>query len=124
MSDGGATLLEERVQGFDRRSPIGQLPDVDEDVYRFLATMQLVTPVGPRTLAHAPSIDPALADHLVGRSALLRRLAARAPEVVRGPIDMFRQYWVATGRPDHLPPRERVPAPDAFVDAREATTPS
>lgn len=90
----------------------------DPDVGHFIRTLQMVTSLGfvgdSRLL---PSMSPSVADEVVAGCSLLDRLAAKAPGLVMGPFDRAHQYWVATGRPDHLPPRSHQLDHAHFVEA-------
>lgn len=102
MTD-GADVLRRRVVAFEEHSLAGRPAAVDADVYRFLAVVQATVPG-----SDVPTTTAAVADAAVEQSALLARLADRVPELVVGPLATAAQFWVATGRPDHLPPREPV----------------
>jgi hypothetical protein len=61
--------------------------------------------------------SPDLADEIIARSDLLRRLGEKYPELVAQPIVRSQQLWVASARPSHLPRRSFSPARAQFVDA-------
>ncbi|MGH6657000.1 MAG: hypothetical protein ACRDVE_17575 [Actinocrinis sp.] len=68
-----------------------------------------------------PLIDPAFSDRIVARCAALRRLDRAAPWLARGPsAPGTEQEWVATGRPNWLPPRVVTPGRDAFHEVAAA----
>jgi len=90
----------------------------DTDVAHFIRTMQVVTRPGTVDDARRlPGTSPAVADEMAAGCRLLHRLADKAPDAVDGPLARTHQYWVATGRPERLPPRPPRFDRAHFVDA-------
>lgn len=115
--------LVRRAAAIDAEPLVGRPDNVDADVYRVLAVLSRVTPVGRSRLAELPVALPATADEMIGTSSTLQRLADRAPDIVGGPLSQHAQHWVATGRPAHVPPRQQVLAREHFVDVKAFTDP-
>jgi hypothetical protein len=111
-------VLSDRVSDLDAEPIYGDLHgDVDPDLAHFIRTIGAITP--PGTTAHcAAPVAAHEADEILAASKLLQRLKRRCPPVAAGPLVRTDQYWVATGRPAHLPPREDTLDPRLFVDAR------
>jgi hypothetical protein len=60
------------------------------------------------------TIDPAQADAITAGSRLLRRLDLLAPQLTLGPLDPDRQFWIATGKPQHVARPHLVPRASSF----------
>jgi hypothetical protein len=110
----GVAELQARVVRLDR-----ELDDPGSSAVSaasaFARVMSLVTAaVGDRP------IPSDVADTVVARSRLLALLGVEAPGVVSGPLMPDAQFWVATGKPPHVPIGNPVPAPDRFDDASTA----
>ena len=100
-------LLRQRVARLDAE-PIyaDRYGGLDADIAHLVRTMQAVVAPGVVTdPVKWPRAAPADADLVVSGCRLLQRLGARAPAVVAGSLERGDQVWVATGTPDHLPPR-------------------
>jgi hypothetical protein len=120
----GLTALARRIAEFDRESglaPMEGSEELDPDVARFLRIIQAVTPPGVITEEHLRCAPLAgAADELIDSSEFLRRLGRRFPAIVVGPVLKSSQWWIATGRPIHLPSRVMTLAKEQFVDATKA----
>lgn len=95
-----------RVAELDgRQFSSGSDGDLDPDVVHFI---RIVSPANrPRTVSdHAlpEAMSASTADALMDSCRLLRRLTARFPASVVGPLARD-QFWIATGRPRCVPPR-------------------
>lgn len=95
---------------------------VDRDLARFIRVFARITP-GP-SRAGSGVISPGAADAIAGSSRLLTRLKRRAPAIVEGPLARNEQYWVASERPAHLPPRVHQLSRASFRAAQELGAPS
>jgi hypothetical protein len=65
-------------------------------------------------------LQPEEADALFRKCQILDRVTKFAPDIVDGPIRLDQQYWVATGRPGHLPPSSQQLSQSSFVDAADS----
>lgn len=117
----GAQQLRRRVARLDH-FPGGPAPDTDTASFDALATIfiqvmqELIGDGHPFAL-----VDPAEADQIMATSRLLRRLDHLAPQLIRGPLDVDRQFWVATAKPPHLPEPDPLPRETSF---RPVTAPA
>jgi hypothetical protein len=94
-------VLAARVRELD--SQLAHSPaHIDSDATRFIRTVAAIT--RPAADAPVPVAEATVADQRLARSTLMRRLGDKAPPITRGPIDLTRQYWIATERPPYLPP--------------------
>ena len=109
-------VLSDRVSDLDAVPIYADLHgDIDPDLAHFVRTISAITPPGAEAQG-LPPVAAHAADELLATSKLVRRLKKRAPEVAAGPLARAGQYWIATGRPAHLPPREGTLDPKQFVD--------
>jgi hypothetical protein len=92
---GAQELLESRVAALDGDpAPSEKHGRVDTDLAHFIRTLAAVT--APRQEYFDSCIAPKCADDVVAQSELIGRLRARAPEIVLGPMQRTRQYFVET----------------------------
>jgi hypothetical protein len=116
-------VLSDRVSDLDARPTYGDLyGDVDPDLAHFIRTISRITPPGGDA-RDLPPVAAHRADEIVATSKLIERLRTRAPEVAIGPLSRREQYWIATGRPAHLPPREGSLDSKQFVETANAKVP-
>lgn len=73
--------------------------------------------IGNGSMMH---INAREADQIIASSDILRRMAARNPEIVTGPVNTARQFWVATQSPQGRPPRIAKPMKSEFLALAEA----
>lgn len=116
-------VLDERVSRLDAKPEhIDTSGLLDPDITHFIRTMKGVTPPGnPVERNLLPASVPEVADDMVGRCHLLRRLIIKVPEVAIGPVNRAAQYWIATGRRSYLPRRAATLDRSHFVAASRAT---
>jgi hypothetical protein len=108
-------VLSDRVSDLDAGPIDADLHgDIDPDLAHFIRTISRITPPGSDARG-LPPVAAHRADEIVAASKLLERLRTRAPEVAVGPLSRREQYWIATGRPAHLPPREGSLDPKQFI---------
>jgi hypothetical protein len=114
-----------RVAALDAQADdTAQPPTPADDLERFIdALQQVVAPGAPPVVHGATALNPLDADRILSDSQLLARLAATLPSLATGPLDRATQFWIATGKPNHLPPGDPVPRPEAFVPAAKAAWP-
>ena len=116
-----AAQLARRVADLDHGpgSPAGE--GVHADLAHFIQVLQEAVPPGqPPDPARVETLTAAQADRLQRRCRLLRRLAARVPQLTDGPLDLAAQYWVATGNPPHLPGSDPTPRESRFIPVARA----
>jgi hypothetical protein len=91
-------LLERRVAELDHGLRDSASTGVlDGDLTHFIRILQQTVPAGLLPDASAAQTATAeQADGLVRRCELLERLAAQAPRLVDGPLDLSAQHWVTT----------------------------
>lgn len=92
-----------------------------DDVERFISILQTVTSTGDHS--GVPVTPPEDADAVMAGCRLLRRLEAAVPEIVTGQPARRDQYWISSGKPPWVPPREPALSPAYFV-ALAGTTPA
>lgn len=118
-----AAQLERRVAELDHglrdSASVGVL---DADLMHFIRILEQTVPAGRLPdAASAETADVAEADRWLRRCELLGRVAAQAPSLVDGPIDLGAQYWVATSNRPGTPDREPAPRESHFVPAAVST---
>ena len=91
------------------------------DVGRFISILETVTSSGDHS--GAPVTSPEDADAVMASCRLLRRLEAAVPEIVTGQPARRDQYWISSGKPPWVPPREPALSPAYFVTPA-GTTPA
>jgi hypothetical protein len=115
-------VLSDRVSDLDASPIYADLHgDLDPDLAHFIRTISAITPPGNDAQA-PPPVAAHSADEILATSKLLERLRERAPEVAVGPLSRREQYWIATGRPAHLPPRQGPLDPKQFVEVTADTS--
>lgn len=67
-------------------------------------------------------ISPREADQIIASSDMLSRMADRQPEIVTGPVDTARQFWVATRKPRWRAPVIAKPMQPEFRWVTESRT--
>jgi hypothetical protein len=121
----GLRALTQRVSKLDGEPMYADAHgEIDVDVAHFIHTLDVVTPMEAmeaRERDQLPVVSAEEADAVIERCELLGRLAKKAPEIVLGPLIRCSQYWVATGRPDYLPSRVRIPDPSQLVEVSDDT---
>ena len=102
----GIAELKRRMSELD--DPAGSGPaDADpvrEDIRRYVEVLETVTSTGDHT--RASILAPAEADRVTASCRLLRRLDDAVPQIVSAPVDRLSQYWISTGNPPWVAPRE------------------
>ena len=120
----GVTGLRSRVAALDSDFTSGNgasspaFPErqaIIRDAEDFISVLDGVTSAGDH--ARAPIVSAADADAVVATCRLIRRLGPAEPQLVTGGIAGHPQYWVSTGKPPWLPPREPMLSPEHFVAA-------
>lgn len=103
----GIQVLRHRVSRLDGRPEYADLHGpVDPDIAHFIRVVGAMRSSRVSLLSdEAPVVLAEAADGVIKECDLLRRLFVRIPQVVCGPLDRNAQFWVATGRPEHLPGR-------------------
>jgi hypothetical protein len=123
-------VLADRVTQLDSRPNNADAHgDVDPDLAHFIRTMARIThPPGSWT-ERLPTAPASAADEIIDDCHLVQRLIENAPGVAVGPLVRAQQYWVATGRPAHSPPRvakldrAHFVEPTASMDVPASTKP-
>jgi len=93
-----AAILAQRVRALDAGdSDVFLGSDLDPDAAQFVRVLSVVT-AGSELAAIQSPIPPGHADEIVGTCSLLKRMAARIPEVAVGPCDLASQYWISIAR--------------------------
>lgn len=137
------TLLQARVSELDKAPQddlIAWAPalDYDESRHRNNRSQESATPLAESpyadlayfitvidgTAASLSAYDqkeliiapPEEADSIMRNCCILSRIMHFAPSIVSGPLQLDSQFWVATGRPEHLPERNRTLSRDDFTD--------
>lgn len=91
------------------------------DEAHFVRTMQRVNETNHEGRASAPVVStPRTADEVVAACRLVSVMHQRTRDLGIRPGGEFRQYWVAAGRPEHLPVRVMAPKRSEFVAASAA----
>jgi hypothetical protein len=109
-------VLSNRVSDLDSQPIYADLHgDADPDIAHFIRTISAITPAAKEAQSLPPVVAHS-ADEVLAASKLLERLRKRAPDVAVGPLSRREQYWIATGRPAHLPQRDGTLDPERFVD--------
>jgi hypothetical protein len=117
----GRSVLAERVSHLDSRPIYADLHgNFDPDLAHFIRTIEAITPPGS-SREQLPVAAANVADEIISNCRLVQRLIEKSPEISVGPIVRTEQYWIATGRPAHLPPS--VPTLDRahFVEPARTT---
>jgi hypothetical protein len=123
----GAAELRDRVAALDsdpaseNARTLPSLPArraIIRDAEKFVGVLDEVTSTGDHT--GTPIVPAASADAAVAACRLIRRLGSAVPELVSEGIADHMQYWISTGKPPWLPPREHVPSPEHFIPAARA----
>jgi hypothetical protein len=124
MGMDGLPYLARRIADLDGTLGYPHLAtDADPDLVRCIVVMEQVTSTGPiRDTHRMPLVTASEADALVGGCRLLARLKAAAPEIVTGPLRLDTQYWIATGKPSHVPPGDRTLSESSFITAANRAT--
>ena len=108
-------FVHTRVRELDDPAPLYPLGGLDADVFRWLWTVADGLHADPTDRGALPiAQSPERLDALVEDCQLLKRLRSRAPGVVDGPLPDD-QVWVVATRPEWLPAREELLAPQHFV---------
>lgn len=114
-------VLHERRAALDAGLTSADLSStVDAELARFIAISSSITPPGDPRI-RGPRISPSTADELMRESEFLRRLGHRSPVLVDGPLGLSTQFWVATGRPAHVPRRKEVLDRSHFIEATHSS---
>jgi hypothetical protein len=114
-------VLAKRVSQLDSRPIYADLHgDLDPDLAHFIRTIEAITPPGSVS-EQLPTASASPADEIVGDCRLVHRLIEKAPEIAAGPLVRTDQYWIATGRPAHLPAPAAKLDRARFVDAATTT---
>jgi hypothetical protein len=118
-----APQLERRVVQLDHGlRDLASVGVLDADLTHFINILQQTVPAGRLPdAASAETVDMAEADRWLQRCELLGRVAAQAPRLVDGPVDLGTQYWVATGNRPGTPDRESAPRESHFIPAAAST---
>jgi hypothetical protein len=123
--DDGQAVLRHRVAALDEqggntaRRPVSSTADlVDADIVTFIHVLDDVTPGDYST---APALSAAVADEIVSGCRMLGRLESAVPELVDGPISRDSQYWVYTGKPPWVRPRQENLSLSSFVPISKST---
>jgi hypothetical protein len=120
----GIAELKRRMSELD--DPAGSGPaDADpvrEDIRRYVEVLETVTSTGDHT--RASILAPAEADRVTASCRLLRRLDDAVPQIVSGPVDRLSQYWISTGNPPWVAPREPRLSEAHFTAVTDAGPPS
>jgi hypothetical protein len=119
----GVTELQGRVSALDSYPTSGNGPDsqhflgraIIRDAEKFICVLDEVTSTGDYGIT--PIVVAADADAVVATCRLIRRLGSAEPELVTGGIGGRPQYWISTGKPPWVPPRNPELSPDHFVAA-------
>jgi hypothetical protein len=87
-----------------------------EDLAHFISVLQQIVPPGRfPDAAEAETVAADEADRWQRRCELLGRVAAQAPGLVDGPVDLGAQYWIAMGDRPGTPRRGPRPQESDFV---------
>jgi len=113
----GTVELVRRIARLDgERGGSPSVYDPNADLTWFVEVLSEVTNPGKAfDVRQIPCASPRDADDLFAGCRLLRRLVAAAPEVVCGPLQPERQFWVATRKPRWEPPGACEPRRSSFV---------
>jgi hypothetical protein len=84
--------------------------------------MSAVVGAGGAEQGATKRISASAADQIIASSDLLSRMAARQPEIVVGPLDADRQFWVTTQPFEGRPPRVAEPSKLEFQSVAEGRT--
>lgn len=111
----GLEDLAARIARLDQRpGDTPSSPSPLADISHFISVLQETA--SPSTGTDGGLIpSPTEADTLQGASRLLNRLEDKVPEIVAGPLATKAQYWIRTGRPDHLRAVDKVLRRESFV---------
>jgi hypothetical protein len=107
----GIAELERRVAELDDpgHHPGGcagstDLGAVCADIRQYVQVLETVTSTGDHS--RVAVVAPADADRVMATCRLLSRLDNAVPQIVSGPVDRHSQYWISTGKPSWVAPRE------------------
>jgi hypothetical protein len=89
------------------------------DIKAFIGVLRNVTSLGSHD--ETPIVLANDADEIISTCQLIRRIGARLPELTLAEAIACPQYWIATGTPSWVPPRNPTPATERFVPPGSAS---
>lgn len=120
----GAAELARRVARLDAEAggSAGVLGGFSKLEWAIWVTSEITPTESTSEPPESVQVRPDIADEVAATSRLLSSLRDVTPEIVTGPIDRERQYWIATGKPPGVTPAVRRLGQGHFVPAGPATS--
>ncbi|MGH3183528.1 MAG: hypothetical protein ACRDOE_16735 [Streptosporangiaceae bacterium] len=110
----GIAEFEHRVAELDGSGQrLADREAVGDDIRRYVQVLETATSTGDHS--RAAVVVPADADRVTATCRLLSRLDHAVPQIVSGPVDRHGQYWISTGKPPWVAPREPELAEAGFT---------